>query len=244
MADPPHPNPQSYNRFQVEYFDPKIKKTMVPRDTPYLRRHIDEAIRFGGLTPGESVLEVGCGMGRYTLLLARRGLQLEGLDLSPVLLDYLSQVDAGAFNIRLHCANVDDPPAELRGRFDVVAGFFVLHHFFDLGRGMHGIRQFLKPGGRVVFLEPNPLCPLYYLQILFTPGMKWQGEKGILRMHPKPLALAMQAAGLGGFAMHRFGFFPPFLANRSWGSRLEAALERIPRVDSFKAFQLVKGQLE
>src|SRR5688572_29696292 len=36
-----------------------------------------------GLEPGQRVLDVGCGPGRHSLALARRGLDVVGVDLSP-----------------------------------------------------------------------------------------------------------------------------------------------------------------
>ncbi|MBM3262904.1 MAG: hypothetical protein FJY97_05695 [candidate division Zixibacteria bacterium] len=53
-----------YNAWQIEYFDPATKHTMIPGDTPYIRRHIEETLDMAAYTPGERLLEVGCGMGR------------------------------------------------------------------------------------------------------------------------------------------------------------------------------------
>ena len=57
----------------------------------------------------------------------------------------------------------------------------------------------VKPGGRIVFLEPNPFNLLYYLQILFTPRMTWSGERGIPNMRKSLVFEAMHTAG---------GFYP------------------------------------
>lgn len=40
-----------------------------------------------GVLPGSSILDAGCGTGRYTIELARRGYVLHGVDLSPDLID-------------------------------------------------------------------------------------------------------------------------------------------------------------
>ena len=171
---------EAHNRTQLRYYQ-QDKPGMVPSGSPYLRRHDDALVGFAGLQPGQRVLEVGCGMGRYTLLLAERGIAVEGLDLSPVLLERLRAFDGGRFDVPLHVADVIEPPAALLGRFDAVVGFFTLHHLHDLacrcGRWPAAV-----PGGRIAFLEPNPYNPLYYVQMAITPEMTWEGDRGMLRM--------------------------------------------------------------
>ena len=231
-----------HNLIQRHYYENSEKPHMVPRETRYLRRHVDKLLRFAGIFPGERVLEVGCGMGRYSLLLAQKGLLVEGLDLSPVLLEQLRLFDGGRYNIPLHCADIVDHSPDLDGQFDAVVGFFVLHHLHNLPLCFEAITRLLKPGGRVVFLEPNPYNLLYYVQILVTPGMTWQGDKGITRMRPVPIFGAMQSAGLDRLDMIRFGFLPPFWVNRSWGARLESILERVSIWRTFLPFQLFRGE--
>ena len=231
---------EEHNLRQRRYFERAEKRNMLPSGTPYLRRHVEELVRFARLSPDERVLEVGCGMGRYTLLLAERGLRVEGLDLSPVLLERLRSFDAGRFQIPLHCADIWEAPMELRERFDAVVGFFALHHLHDLARCFASMARLVRPGGRIVFLEPNAYNPLYYLQMALKPGMTWEGDKGIVRMRRSIVERAATDAGLVGFAVERFGFFPPFLANRAAGASLEAALERIPFFSPFLPFQLFR----
>src|SRR5205823_232831 len=137
----------------------------------------DELLSASGLDPGVSVLEVGCGMGNYTFELVRRGLALEGLDLSPVLLDRLRAYAGDDVSLPLHCADVLEPPDELLGRFDGVIGFFTLHHLHDLEGSLASMARLLRPGGRFAFVEPNAFNPLYYLQIAATPGMSFRGER-------------------------------------------------------------------
>jgi SAM-dependent methyltransferase len=215
---------------------------MRPTDSSYVRRQVDRLVAFAGLGAGERVLDVGCGMGRYTFALADRGLAVEGLDLSEALLERLREFDAGQYGIPLHCADVLDPPDELRERFDAILGFFTLHHLHDLTGCLRSMRSLVRPGGRVVFLEPNPLNPLYYVQMLVVPGMSWSGDRGILDMRAPKVFQAMDAAGLANPALERFGFFPPFVVNRRFGPRLEDALERVRALRSFLPFQLFRAR--
>jgi 2-polyprenyl-3-methyl-5-hydroxy-6-metoxy-1,4-benzoquinol methylase len=234
-------NVQEHNRAQIEYFEHAGKRAMQPTSSSYVERQVDELVRFGGLTEGERVLDVGCGMGRYTFPLAERGLRVEGLDLSQTLLDRLEVFNAGRYEIPLHCADVIDLPGTLDGQFDAVVGFFTLHHLHDLPASFAAMAGLVRPGGRVVFLEPNPLNVLYYAQIVVAPGMTWQGDKGILKMRPHTVFPAMEGAGLTSLRLMRFGLFPPFVTNRSWGLRLERVLERVRLWHSLLAFQLFRG---
>ena len=179
--------------------------------------------------------------GRYTLMLAERGIDITGMDLSPVLLDRLRTFAGGRLDVPLYCADVLDPPVELRRQFDAVIGFFTLHHLHDLGGCFASMTQLLREGGRVAFLEPNALNPLYYLQIALTPRMTWKGDGGVARMLPRVVLGAMRKAGLVDLRVRRFGFFPPFIANRRLGSPVENFLERFPLWRPFLPFQLFGG---
>jgi SAM-dependent methyltransferase len=227
-------------RRQRAYFERGPKPGMAPRATPYLRRHVDELMRFAGIEPGDRVLEVGCGMGRYTLLLAEKGVRVEGLDLSPVLLDRLREADGGRFDIPLHCMDLVDAPPKLEA-FDSVVALFTLHHLHDLRVSFEAMRRLVKPGGRVAFLEPNAYNPLYYVQMLVSPGMTWEGDGGVVRMRRSVVLGALRDAGFVRPDMARFGFFPPFLSNRPWGARLESLLERVPAWNAILPFQLFKA---
>jgi SAM-dependent methyltransferase len=243
MGDPPHDVIEQHNRTQLDYFERAGKHAMQPSDSHYIRRQVDRLIAFAELSPGARVLDAGCGMGRYTFALADHGLAVEGLDLSPSLLEQFRRFDAGRYNIPVHCADVLDPPAELRCAFDAVIGFFTLHHLFDLAGSLRAMRALSKPGGRIVFLEPNPLKALCYVQMLVAPGMSWKGDKGILQMREATVFRAMRDAGLRNPTLERFGFLPPFLVNRAWGPRAESTLERFRPLARVLPFQLFRGDI-
>jgi SAM-dependent methyltransferase len=234
---------ESHNRAQIEYFERAGKHAMQPSFAPYVQRQVDRLVRFAALKPGDRVLDVGCGMGRYTFALADRGFVVEGLDLSEGLLERLRAYDNGRYGIPLHCGDVLHPPKELGGSFDALVGFFTLHHLHDLVGCLQSMRALTRPGGRIVFLEPNPLNVLYYVQMLVVPGMSWKGDKGIINMRRSSVFEAMESAGLENLALERFGFFPPFVTNRPWGSQLETLFEGIRLWSRFLPFQIFRGDV-
>ncbi len=229
-----------HNELQRRYYATAEKRGMQPSGSPYLRRHADELVRFAGLEPGQRVLEVGCGMGRYTLLLAERGIRVEGIDLSAPLLARLDAFNGGRFDIPLHAGDVLDPPEDL-GAFDAVVGFFTLHHIHDLPATLAAMAALVEPGGPVAFLEPNPWNPLYYVQIAVKREMTWKGDRGMLEMRRSQVFPALQAAGLADLRLERFGFLPPFAANRPFGARVEGVLERRRVLGPVLPFQLFGG---
>jgi SAM-dependent methyltransferase len=235
---------ERHNRAQIDYFERAGKHAMRPTDSHYVQRQVDQLVAFGGLSPGDRVLDVGCGMGRYTFALADRGLVVEGIDLSEALLERFQGFDAERYRIPVHRGDILDPPDGLTGRFRAVVGFFTLHHLHDLAGCLRSMRSLAEPGGRIVFLEPNPLNPLYYVQMLAAPGMSWSGDRGILDMRPRHVFAAMESAGLDNRSLRRFGFFPPFVTNRSWGLALETAFERVLVWRPLLPFQLFRGDVD
>ncbi|MBA3510064.1 MAG: methyltransferase domain-containing protein [Thermoleophilaceae bacterium] len=227
-----------HNKFQRDYFERADHPTLNAADSLYLRRHVEAMVRFAGITSGERVLEVGCGVGRYTFILAEQGIRIEGLDLSPQLLAKMRERNEKGYEIPLHAFDLLECPPEMYGQFDAVIGFFVLHHVHDLDACFATMAKLVRPGGRVAFLEPNPANPLYYVQIFVTKEMAWAGERGMLKMKTDFLEPAMEKAGLRPTAVSRFGFFPPFITNRRAGARLESALERVPVWHGAHPFQL------
>ena len=231
---------EAHNRAQVDYYGRTEHPSMLPHSTSgYVDAQIAKALAAADVDDAARVLEIGAGMGRYTVRLAEMlGDRLEALELSPGMLADLAVAAPSMQAGHLHCADASDPPEVLLGRFDVVLGFFMLHHVHDLAAVLEGASRCLKPGGRVVFVEPNPLNVLYYVQMAVVPGMTFAGDRGIVRMRPRILAEAANEAGLMGFGYERFGFWPPFVRNTAFGAASERALERVPFLRPVLPFQL------
>lgn len=231
-----------HNQVQLDYFAGEDKATMVPVNSYYVRRHIERFLEHSGLSRDEKILEVGCGMGKFTFPLLERGYKLIGLDLNPYLLQKLLTYNDNRFQIDLIASDILDTPEEYNEQFDHLIGFFTLHHFINLEVYLKAMARLLKPEGKISFLEPNAWNPLYYVQIFMTPRMSWAGDKGVALMREKKFREGGEYAGLRNLKLDKYGFFPPFAANTKIGKETELLLEKAKVLNPFSAFQVIQYQ--
>ena len=180
------------SRFSPDFFESVYRETP-PWDTgdaqPDIIALLDE------LPPAGPVLDVGCGSGDLVFALARRGLEVLGVDVVPAAID---QARAKAAVLPPEAARLLDfqvadalRPTRLERRFGAVvdSGFF---HVFDSGTRdgfVDELAATLLPGGRYYLLAfavefPMPNTPLRVsedeLRARFTAGKGWK----ILAMRP------------------------------------------------------------
>ena len=188
------------------------------------------------LSPGQKILEVGAGAGRFSLPLKSLGVEVEALDFSEVLLDELKKKDPQIKVIRSDIDELDD-----KDKYDTVVGFYVLHHLENLEKSLASMFRVLKNGGEICFVEPNPNNLLYYIQPFVSKNMSWNEEKGFLKMRSDYLKTEFEKAGFTDFKITKFGFFPPFVVNTSLGLRLDNLLEKFPPFKPFLPFLLIRA---
>lgn len=231
-----------HNKIQRHYYERRTRREnwrMVPNASPYVENHVERLIHEIGLDKADQVLDVGCGMGKFTIPLADRGYQVEGLDLSPYLLDQLTAANAGGRAIPVHCADILCPPETLKRRYHAVSGFFMLHHLVNLEIAFKRIGELLKTGGRIGFIDVNPLCALYYLQIFLSPTMRWKAEKGMVHLNDRNIEKSLIQAGFSNIRIGNYGILPPPLKNHPLGGWLESRFDRIGLLKPFAAFKWI-----
>jgi 2-polyprenyl-3-methyl-5-hydroxy-6-metoxy-1,4-benzoquinol methylase len=211
--------------FQVGYFATRRPIRMLALDTPYVRRHHAEVMRAAGLAPGETVCEWGSGLGRFSRLLLADGLKVDAVELSPHQSVEARAALAGHGELAIHCGDVADVLDAGGQRYDAMVGYFMLHHLPELERYFRSAHAALRPGGRMVFVEPNPWHPLFPVQITMTPGMRWKAERGIYRLTPRQLRNAAANAGFRDVEIGYYGSVPRAPYNWLARVRCERMLE-------------------
>jgi SAM-dependent methyltransferase len=131
------------------------------RDADYIDHEpwIRPAFDLIGEVAGKRVLDYGCGHGMASVVLARRGAHVTGIDLSPgYIAEAHRRAEANEVTVEFRTADAEQLPFAAQS-FDAVWGSAILHHL-DLRQAGAELRRVLKPGGVAVFCEPwggNPI---------------------------------------------------------------------------------------
>ena len=153
-----------------------------------------------GLKGDESVLDLACGTGDITFMLARqlpKGSAV-GLDIVPemIALAEKKRISQGVTNCRFECADIMKMPFPDQS-FDRVTCGYALRNVPDVEEALREIHRVLKPGGTFHSLEfghpSNRLYRWLYLHYLIVTGsiagILLHGDADVYRYIPESLKL-------------------------------------------------------
>lgn len=180
-----------------------------PIDDPHQRAIVQCVLHQARLQVGDHVIEIGAGSGRYTRLLLDLGLHVTATEPDDTLRGKLTLLAGDRCTVTSGSAQSMPIPDDIVG----VLGFHVLHHLD--GPTIRAFETTLalaqqQPSWRgAAFLEPNPLNPLYPLQIVASPSMRLKEEYRLW---------AWRFHGRGPARLHvpsHIGLIPPAIARRT-----------------------------
>lgn len=110
---------------------------------------------------GLTVLDLACGEGYNTRILAGKGAKTTGIDFSPKMIELAKQEEAkkqlGIEYFILDAANLKGVPDS---HFDLVTCFMALQDIENFRMAISEVSRVLKPDGRFVFAIPHPCFEL------------------------------------------------------------------------------------
>ena len=112
----------------------------------------EAAIARVGLSPEQSVLDIGCGVGAFLRVVSRRGALAHGLDASQALIELARERLPGA---DLRVGEMEALPYE-DDRFDLVTGFNSFFFADDIVGAVREAGRVAKPGAPVVIQVWGP----------------------------------------------------------------------------------------
>jgi SAM-dependent methyltransferase len=135
-------------------------RRMVLRDhVQFVRRALNDAQETG------MVLDVGCGGGLFSRMLAERGFKVMGLDFSSEAADIAWHRN----KVPVVCGTLSSAPLQ-PGSCAGITMFHVLEHLYDPASYLQAAHSLLRPNGRLVIQVPNAACWQFLLL-----GESWNG---------------------------------------------------------------------
>lgn len=143
------------------YSDPK-PATMSAQNLVSRRRFALEMLETR-VSPGSSVLDIGCGTGHLAGELMQRGYAAWGVDLSDAMVEYARQhYDPDRFRV----GDIEHIPFP-DNTFDAVVCLGVMEYLEKDETALREMWRVLKPGGHAVITTPNSICPFFHMDMAF-----------------------------------------------------------------------------
>ena len=131
-----------------------------------MKRRADWMIEKMDLSQPRSILEIGCGTGEVSHWIALdTGHKVLGTDLCvPFIED--AAVKYKLPNLTYDVLDFNHIEQFRKEKFDYIIGNGILHHlYYSLDSALINLKKLLKPGGSIIFIEPNILNP--YCALIF-----------------------------------------------------------------------------
>jgi ubiquinone/menaquinone biosynthesis C-methylase UbiE len=190
-------------------------------------------VRLAHLRPGSRILDLGCGHGRITQLVAKlvADLDIVAVDLTRDLLDsFVLQPGDNGCRLQLLQVNLEGGLPFGDGRFDAAVSARVFHYLSDPIACVRDAGRVVRPGGRVVISVPNRMNPIkyatYHRARLYSPAQ---------------VAGWFNAAGFRNVTKESMCFFPSTRGWRNLASMAEV-LRYVPLVKLMGGNALVWGE--
>lgn len=127
-------------------------------------------------------LDIGCASGVSAVILARRGFQVKGIDISPKLIEQATRLWKGEKNQPEFSVGDAENLAVAAESIDLCFLGGVIHHFPDPGKVLKELSRVLKKGGLLLMIEPN------YLDIVERVSWFFAGKLKLLSPNEYPVS--------------------------------------------------------
>lgn len=148
---------------------------------------------------GKRILDLGSGLGEASVWFALKGAEVTALDISPGMLEVLSQAAA---NYGVEVDTVVGSASDLSmfddDTFDIVYGANVLHHI-DIAECIGHAHRVLVPGGKAAFWDPVKYNPVIEVYRRMAMGVRTEDEHPITRKDLKTMQSQFGNVNAQGF---------------------------------------------
>ncbi len=137
--------------------------------------------------PGRlDILEIGCGTGELSSMIAQRtNHQVLGIDICESFI-HQARSDYKHPSLQFQVMDFHNSDPLVTKKFDYILGNGILHHLYaNLDDALESIRDLLKNHGKIMFIEPNIYNPYCFLIFRTTPFFR-----NMARLEPGEMAFS------------------------------------------------------
>ncbi|CAN5687632.1 hypothetical protein BH23PLA1_BH23PLA1_09200 [soil metagenome] len=158
------------------------------------------------IAEGETVVDVGCGVGDVCVYAGHRGAHVVGLDIEDLLVDRAHEAmrDVPARSFRGIVSNCDPIPLP-DASADVIVCTEVLEHVEDPSKFLAELARIGKPGARYLISVPHPTSEAVMRRI--APDWYFRHPFHVHVYEPERLDALLIASGLEVLGRHDSGFY-------------------------------------
>jgi 2-polyprenyl-3-methyl-5-hydroxy-6-metoxy-1,4-benzoquinol methylase len=147
-------NRTSWNKHAVRYQKNSLLNTE-QLDFGDPRCLTDDDLNLIGDVKNKRVIELGCGASNIGIILAKRGAQVKGIDISSGQIELARRNAINEnVNINFEVSSIED--YEWKGKFDIVVSICALQYISDVNKIFERVQQHLKKGGFFLFSTNHP----------------------------------------------------------------------------------------
>lgn len=110
-----------------------------------------EVLKAAAAKPGEHVLDIGCGCGETSIILAKAGARVTGIDISRPMLARAKQRAIEGRVDGFEAIEADASERRFEATYDLLVSRFGVMFFANADAAFANLRKALKPGGRLAF---------------------------------------------------------------------------------------------
>ncbi len=110
---------------------------------------------------GDSIIEIGCGIGSFLLMVQSKGAHACGTEYNQDALEVARSKGLTVYNSKVDLNAI-------QGKFDSAFSFHVLEHVANPLEFVNDMLSLVKPGGKIGVSVPNQAGPLKYVKSVFN----------------------------------------------------------------------------
>lgn len=191
---------------------------------------------------GKTVIDVGCGSGYGSMLLAKKAESVLGLDYHAAAIEYCRQNYHAA---HLRFKQKDASTIDAENEFDAAVCFQAIEHFHNPGHFLNQLKKVVKPGGTILISTPNVKKSLKgsLKNPFHVNEMNYQQFNSLLQKHFSSYELL----GVGYAAKNKMRDFLGKLPFYQWGKYLKrkSKIKKLAnKALAMTSFQILHNQVE